>query len=91
MPTVTLKLTICTAEHKVIGHAGTSLGAHQNPFMHTPMAGRIGHTQIEVPSSHKPPKLQVHIPRSLPLQASSQGNCFQGCSIQKLDYRLMSQ
>ena len=58
---ITLTLLMCSTEHAVIGHAGTSLGALQNPFMHTPIAGRVGHRQLDVPSSHKPPKLQVHI------------------------------
>lgn len=85
LPTLTLKITMCYAEHKTLGHVGTSLVALQNPFMHTPIAGRIGHTQIEVPSSHKAPKLQVHLLSLPPLLTSSQGTSFQGYSIQKLD------
>ncbi|DBA90115.1 TPA: hypothetical protein ACH3X1_003431 [Trebouxia sp. C0004] len=46
-------------EHKVVGRAGADLSALQNPFMHTPMAAWIGHIQIDVPSHHQPPKLQV--------------------------------
>lgn len=46
-------------EHKVVGRAGAALSALQNPFMHTPIAGQIGHVQMDVPSRHQPPKLQV--------------------------------
>ena len=43
----------------MVGRAGQSLAALQNPFLHSPVAGRLGHSQMEVPSHHKAPKLQV--------------------------------
>ena len=47
------------AEQMVVGRAGQSLAALQNPFLHSPVAGRLGQSQLEVPSHHKPPQLQV--------------------------------
>lgn len=43
----------------VVGRAGQSLAALQNPFLHSPVAGRLGQSQTDVPSQHKAPKLQV--------------------------------
>lgn len=47
------------AEQMVLGRAGQSLEALQNPFLHSPVAGRLGQSQLEVPSHHKAPQLQV--------------------------------
>ncbi|KAL0042524.1 hypothetical protein WJX79_002345 [Trebouxia sp. C0005] len=46
-------------ERKVVGRPGAALSALQNPFMHTSIAGRVGCIQMDVPSHHQPPKLQV--------------------------------
>lgn len=55
------------ADSMVVGGAGDSLTALQNPFLQPPVAGRVaqGQLQMEVPSRQKPPKLQVYSP--LPL------------------------
>jgi len=56
----------------MVGRAGDSLAALQNPFLHPPVPGRVaqGQLQIEVPSHHKSPQLQVQLPTSLASAAS---------------------
>ena len=47
------------AEQTLLGKAGQRLAALQNPFLHSPVACKLGQNQMEVPSHHRAPKLQV--------------------------------
>lgn len=57
--TISWSLQHMSPEHKIVGQVGPSLAALQNPFSHSSLLGAIGQTSLEVPSSHRQPKLQV--------------------------------